>query len=54
MAGVRIGEGAVIQAGSVVTSNIPKYAIAGGHLAKVFKTRDISHYEKLKKEKKFR
>lgn len=27
--GVKIGEGAVIQAGAVVVSDIPKYAIAG-------------------------
>ena len=51
--GVTIEEGAIIQAGSVVVNNIPKYAIAGGHPAKVFKYRDIEHYEKLKKEKKF-
>lgn len=51
--GVTIGEGAIIQAGSVVVKDIPKYAIAGGHPAKVFKYRDIEHYEKLKKEKKF-
>jgi acetyltransferase-like isoleucine patch superfamily enzyme len=51
--GVRIGEGAIIQAGSVVVRDIEKYAIAGGHPAKVFKYRDIDHYEKLKKEKKF-
>lgn len=48
-----IGEGAIIQAGSTVVSNIPKYAIAGGHPAKVFKMRDIEHYEKLKNENKF-
>ncbi len=53
LAGVTIGEGAIIQAGSVVISDIPKCAIAGGHPAKVFKYRDIEHYEKLKKEKKF-
>ncbi|MBQ6512766.1 DapH/DapD/GlmU-related protein [Methanobrevibacter sp.] len=51
--GVKIGEGAIIQAGSVVVRDIPKYAIAGGHPAEVFKTRDIEHYEKLKKEGKF-
>jgi len=50
---ITIGEGAIIQAGSVVVSDIPKYAIAGGDPAKVFKYRDIEHYEKLKKEKKF-
>ena len=51
--GVKIGEGAIIQAGSVVVRDIPKYAIAGGHPAEVFKTRDIEHYENLKKEGKF-
>ena len=51
--GVTIGEGAIIQAGSVVVNSIPKYAIAGGHPAKVFKYRNIEHYESLKKQKKF-
>lgn len=53
LGGVTIGEGAVIQAGSVVVSNIPKYAIAGGHPAKVFKYRNIEHYELLKAQNKF-
>lgn len=53
LGGVIIGEGAIIQAGSVVISNIPKYAIAGGHPAKIFNYRDIKHYEQLKKEEKF-
>lgn len=53
LGGVTIGEGAIIQAGSVVVSDIPKFAIAGGHPAKVFKYRDIDHYEKLKAENKF-
>lgn len=53
LGGVHIGEGAIIQAGSVVVSNIPKYGIAGGHPAKIFKHRDINHYEKLKKEERF-
>jgi chloramphenicol O-acetyltransferase type B len=51
--GVTIGEGAIIQAGSVVTGDIPKCGIAGGHPAKVFKYRNIDHYEKLKREGKF-
>ncbi len=51
--GVHIGEGAIIQAGSCVVSNIPQYAIAGGHPAKVFKERDSAHYEALKKAGKF-
>ena len=53
LGGVRIGEGAIIQAGSVVVTDIPKYAIAGGHPAKVFKQRNIEHYEKLKAAGKF-
>ncbi len=53
LGGVHIGEGAIIQAGSVVVNNIPDYAIAGGSPAKVFKYRDIEHYKKLKAEKKF-
>ncbi|MFW9947289.1 MAG: acyltransferase [Candidatus Odinarchaeota archaeon] len=53
LGGVRIGEGAIIQAGSVVAKDIPKYAIAGGQPAEVFKYRDIDHYERLKSEKKF-
>lgn len=53
LGGVKIGEGAIIQAGGVVVKDIPKYAIAGGYPAKVFKYRNIEHYEKLKKEGKF-
>lgn len=51
--GVEIGEGAIIQAGSVVTEYIPKGAIAGGHPAEVFSYRDMEHYENLKQEGKF-
>jgi acetyltransferase-like isoleucine patch superfamily enzyme len=53
LGGVTIGEGAIIQAGAVVVSDIPKYAIAGGNPAKVFKYRDIEHYERLKAENRF-
>jgi acetyltransferase-like isoleucine patch superfamily enzyme len=53
LGGVRIGEGAIIQAGSCVVSDVPKCAIAGGHPAAVFKTRDVDHYERLKREGKF-
>ncbi|HGM6702422.1 acyltransferase [Serratia bockelmannii] len=51
--GVTIGEGAIIQAGSVVTKHVPAFAIAGGHPAKVFSQRDVEHYIKLRDEKKF-
>lgn len=51
--GTKIGEGAIIQGGSVVHGEIPPYAIAGGNPAKVFKYRDVEHFEKLKAEGKF-
>ncbi len=51
--GTKIGEGAIIQAGSVVHGEIPAYAIAGGNPCRVFKYRDIEHFQKLKSENKF-
>ncbi len=39
--GVCIGDGAVIGAGSVVTRDIPEYAIAVGNPAKVIKYREL-------------
>lgn len=48
LGGVRIGEGAVIQAGSVVCKDVPPLAIAGGHPATPFKFRDAEHYYSLK------
>lgn len=39
LAGVTIGRGSVIAAGSVVTKDIPPYSIAGGVPAKVIRTR---------------
>lgn len=53
LGGVTIGEGAVIQAGSVVCKDVPPLAIAGGHPAIPFKFRDKEHYYKLKKAGKF-
>ena len=50
--GTTIGEGAIIQAGSVVRGEIPPYSIAGGNPAKVFKTRDIERFKRLKAEGK--
>lgn len=51
--GVTLGEGSIIQAGSVVVNSIPPLAIAGGHPAKVFKYRNSEHYFKLKQNKQF-
>lgn len=53
LGGVTIGEGAIIQAGSVVVCDIPPLCIAGGHPAKVFSKRDEKHYYKLKEKKCF-
>lgn len=53
LGGTRIGEGAIIQAGSVVVNDIPACAIAGGHPAEVFKYRDKEHYSNLKEKHLF-
>lgn len=39
MSGVRIGRGSIVAAGSVVTKDIPPYAIVGGNPAKIIKYR---------------
>lgn len=50
MSGVHIGQGAVVAAGSVVTKDVPSYAIVGGVPAKIIKYRfDEKKIEKLKK-----
>ena len=53
LGGVTIGEGAIVQAGSVVSRDIPSLAIAGGNPAVPFRRRDAEHYERLKREQKF-
>lgn len=52
--GTKIGEGVVVQAGSVVHGEIPDYAVVGGNPATVIKYRDIEHFKKLKSEKRFK
>lgn len=39
LSGVEIGQGAIIAAGSVVTKNVPPYAVVGGVPAKIIKHR---------------
>lgn len=51
--GAHIGEGAIVQAGSVVHGTIDKYSIVGGNPAVKFSMRDSVRYEMLKKDKKF-
>ena len=53
LGGAHIGEGAIIQAGSVVVGDIPALSIAGGHPAKPFKKRNEDHYYRLKAEGKY-
>jgi acetyltransferase-like isoleucine patch superfamily enzyme len=49
---VSIGEGAIVQAGSVITSDALALAIVGGHPARQFSTRDANHYQTLKSLRK--
>lgn len=48
--GTEIGEGAIVQAGSVVHGKIPPFAIVGGNPAKVFAWRDKEHYVALRSQ----
>lgn len=50
---VHIGEGAIIAIGSVVVKDIPRCAIVGGNPAKVFKYRNIEHFEMLKDQENY-
>lgn len=53
LGGVKIGEGAIIQAGSVVVRDVEPLTIVGGAPAKVFSKRNESHYFELKESKKY-
>ncbi len=50
--GINIGNGAVVGAGSIVTKNVPDYAVVGGNPAKIIKYRfDDNIIERLMKVK---
>lgn len=49
----KIGDGAIIQAGSVVVDDIPELGIAGGNPAEVFAYRDEERYRRLEAEEAF-
>jgi acetyltransferase-like isoleucine patch superfamily enzyme len=50
IAGVRIGRGAVVAAGTVVTKDVPPYAIVGGVPAKLIRYRFTPEQQKLHNE----
>lgn len=53
LANVRVGEGAVIGANSVITKDVPKYAIVAGNPAKIIKYRDVEQFQRIKAANKF-
>jgi acetyltransferase-like isoleucine patch superfamily enzyme len=41
LAGVTVGKGSIVAAGSIVTKDVPPYSIVGGNPAKIIKSRLI-------------
>lgn len=46
--GIRIGEGAIVAAGSVVVKDVPRGGIVGGNPAKLIKYRDLEAFDRHK------
>ncbi|WP_186757022.1 acyltransferase [Echinicola salinicaeni] len=46
LAGVTVGKGSIVAAGSVVTKDVPPYSVVGGNPAKVIKSRKKALYKK--------
>lgn len=51
--GAEIGDGAIVQAGSVVHGTVPKCAIVGGNPAKIIRYRDAEEFDRLRLEQRF-
>ena len=47
LSGVTIGRGAIVAVGSVVTNDVPPYAVVGGNPARVIKTRFSEESQKV-------
>ncbi len=53
LSGVRIDDGAIVAAGSVVTKSVPECAIVGGNPARIIGWRDKEEYKKLEQTKSY-
>ncbi|MEI3801751.1 MULTISPECIES: acyltransferase [unclassified Chitinophaga] len=51
--GVTVGEGVVIGANTVVTKDVPDYAVIGGNPARIIKYRDVDLFNRLKERGQF-
>ena len=53
MPGIKVGEGAVVSAGSVLVKDVPPLAVVGGNPAKIIKYRNKERFNQLKKKNFF-
>jgi maltose O-acetyltransferase len=52
--GTELGDGCVVAAGSVVAGRFEPYSVVAGAPARVVKTRDAEHFERLRSEGRFK